>query len=344
MTRIALHRTAALTCALLLAACGGSEPEPAAEVAADEPSPLVVYSGRNEALVGPILERFAESFGMEVEVRYGGTAEMAATLLEEGENTPADVFVSQDAAALGALAREGMLRPLPAEVADRVPARFRPAGDEWVGLSGRVRSVVYNPEMISPEELPQSLEEVGEPRYRGRFGVAPANASFQAHMAAYRAVRGAEALDELLAAMVANQPRRYPKNTPIVEAVIAGEIEWGLVNHYYLWRALAEDPEAPGRNFLMPEGRVSTFVNMAGAGVLSDRPEARDLIAWLLGEEAQEYFARETFEYPLVPGIEPAVELQPLAELAGEQIDFAAVSGELEATLQAIHDSGLLSE
>ena len=330
---------AALVCAAAIA-CSD---RPAERAKAPEPaSPLVVYSGRNEALVGPLLARFEEQRGVALEVRYGDTAELAATLLEEGAATPADLFLSQDAGALGALSREGRFRPLPQELLERVPSRFRsPAGD-WVGLSGRVRTVVYDTAQLAPGELPQSLEEVADPRYRGRFGIAPTNASFQAHLAVYRAVRGRAALDRLLAGMVANEPQSYPNNSAIVQAVAAGEIEWGLVNHYYLWRALEENPEGQAANFVMPEGEASSFVNLAGAGLLSDDAAARELLDFLLSAEAQEYFARQTYEYPLVPAVSPAAGLPPLAELRTPDVDFGEVAAVLEETLAAIRDSGLL--
>ncbi len=328
---------ALLTAAGLLGGCGGAAPpERAAE------GPLVVYSGRNEALIGPLLERFEEQEGIAVEARYGETAELAATLLEEGEHSPADVFLSQDAAALGALSAAGRLAPLPAELLDRVPAGFRSPRGDWVGLSGRARTVVYNTERLTPAELPASLEAVTDPRFRGRFGVAPTNGSFQAHMAVYRVLRGRPALDRLLAGMAANQPLRYPKNSAIVEAVIAGEIDWGLVNHYYLWRALAERPGAPAANYFMSEGAAAGFVNLAGAGLVRDRPAGRRLLAHLLAADGQRYFAEQTFEYPVVPEVPAAPGLPPLPPAAAAEVDFAAVSSALEETLVAIHDSGLV--
>jgi iron(III) transport system substrate-binding protein len=325
----------AVLMAVLLIACGAEAPEDEMGSAAR----LTVYSGRNEALIGPILERFEEVSGIEVEVRYAGTAELAATLMEEGEHTPADVFISQDAAALGALSDLEMLRQLPEDLLGQVVPQHRSLAGTWVGLSGRARSVVFNTELISEEDLPQSLEEIADPRYRGRFGVAPANGSFQAHMAAYSVQRGDEALAALLAGMAANEPRRYPKNSAIVEAVIAGEVEFGLVNHYYLHRTQVEAPEAPARNFYMPEGVGSRFVNLAGAGVLSGNPGAVELIEFLLGSEAQLYYAEQTFEYPLV-GFDAVGEAAD--GLLGEQVDFGSISAVLEATLVAIQDSGLL--
>jgi len=345
----------------LLAACGGggetastadgdsdSHAKPHGTVTG-EAGVVTVYSGRNESLVGPALARFTEATGIEVEVRYGETAELAATLLEEGEATPADVFISQDAGALGALAGAGLFRPLPADLVARVPAVYADPEGLWVGISGRARTVVYNPERISADELPKTLEEVTDPRYKGRFGVAPLNGSFQAHMAVYRVLEGAEALDELLAGMVANEPRRYPKNSAIVEGVLAGEVDFGLVNHYYLWRALDENPDAPGVNYSMPGGGASDsgasgFVNIAGAGVLSDDESGVELLRYLLSEDAQRYFADETFEYPLVAGVEPSVELTPLADLNTPDVNFHQVSEVLEPTLEAIQASGLIAQ
>ena len=314
---------------------------PAAEQTA-APEPLIVYSGRNESLVGPILERFTASTGAAVEVRYGDTSELTATLLEEGANTPADVFISQDAAALGALSDAGLLAGLPEGVLDRVPAANRSSEDLWVGVSGRARTMVYNPERIAREELPLRLEEVVEERFAGRYGVAPTNGSFQAHMAVYQVVEGAEALDALLAGMAANGAQRYPKNSAIVQATAAGEVDFGLVNHYYVWRALAEDPEAPVAVAYFSEGEASNFVNMAGAGVLSDRVEAVELVSYLLSDEAQAYFSSETFEYPLVASVEPAEGLTPLSQVPTPGVDFGTVAGALEDTLDRIAASGLI--
>ncbi|HUP50138.1 MAG TPA: ABC transporter substrate-binding protein, partial [Thermoanaerobaculia bacterium] len=268
------------------------------------------------------------------------TAEMAATLLEEGRRTPAGVFLSQDAAALGAVARAGLTRPLPEEVTSLVPARFAGPERSWVGISGRARTVAYNPKRVRPGQLPQSLEEVAGAR-RARWGIAPLNASFQSQMAVYHALKGPEALERLLRSMVKAQPRRYPRNSAIVDAVASGEIDWGLVNHYYAWEAKKERPDLPVENFFMPEGDASSFVNVAGAAWLSDDPDALALIRFLLGEEAQRYFATETFEYPLVAGVAPPVALQPLDELRTPDVDYARVSDVLPQTLAKINESGL---
>jgi iron(III) transport system substrate-binding protein len=332
---------------LLASAWSCSRPEsrtegPQASSGSEAAGTVVLYSGRAESLIGPLLERFERDTGIAVEVRYAGTPELAATLLEEGARTPADAFLSQDAAALGALSRAGLLRPIETSLLDRVAAEMRSDRGDWVGVSGRARVVVYGTERMTETDLPQDLQQVVDPKYRGRFGVAPANASFQAHLAALRAVAGAEALDRWLAGLVANEPRRYANNRAIVDAVVAGEIDFGLVNHYYLWQALRERPDAPVANFFMPAGDASSFVNVAGIGLLSDEPAAVRLVEYLLGDEAQRYFAEETFEYPLARGARPAVDLPPLEQLPVARVDFGALSDNLEPTLRAIERSGLL--
>ncbi len=323
---------------LVLAACAPAPRDPADDESGE---PLVVYSGRNERLVGPLLERFGREMGVDVQVRYGSTSEMAATLMEEGPHTPASVFISQDAAALGALSGGGLLIVLPEDLTRLVPERFRSARGDWVGLSGRARTVVYNTSLVSVEELPQTLGEITDPRYRGRFGIAPGNASFQAHMACFLALNGEKAAREQFAGMARNEPLRYAKNSPIVAAVISGEIDWGLVNHYYLWRALKENPDAPAKNFFMRGEDGSSFINIAGVGLLRDDPQALELIEFLLGDEAQRYFATETYEYPLVHGVAPTVELPELASLDTAQIDYTRLAEALEPALELIESSGL---
>ncbi len=305
-----------------------------------QPASITVYSGRNEKLIGPLLDRFSNNSGIEINVRYADTSQLTATLLEEAHRTPAELFIAQDCAALGALSNAGLLKVIPDETLERIPARFRSPRGDWVGLSGRARVVVYNVERIAQDELPRSLAETADSRFRGRFGVAPGNASFQAHMAAYFALNGRPALQSLLQGMAANEPRIYPKNSPIVEAVINGEIDWGLVNHYYLIRALEENPDAPAKNYVMPEADGSGFVNISGVGLLNETPRALKLLRFLVADDAQRYFSEETFEYPLVGGMR-RLDAPPGGDMASVQIDFGEVSRSLEPTLQLIQDSGL---
>ena len=215
---------------------------------------LVIYSGRSQSLIEPILSRFAEDTGIAIKVRYAKTTELAATILEEGAASPADVFLAQDAGALGALAHAEMLAPLPSDILERVGPRFQSPDGLWVGVSGRARVLVYNTELVSPVELPASILDLTGEEWHGRVGWAPTNASFQANVTAMRVLLGEEATEAWLRGMIANDVLVYPKNTPIVQAAIDGEIAVGLVNHYYLFRFLAEDADIDATLHFFPNG------------------------------------------------------------------------------------------
>lgn len=319
----------------------------AGPITAQESEALTIYSGRNESLIGPLLEQFTEDTGIAVEVLYGGTSAVANQILTEGENSPADVFIAQDGGALGALANEDMLMELPSDILERVadPAFISPDG-LWVGLSGRARVLVYSPETLAEHELelPASILDLIDDDWTGLVGWAPSNASFVSNVTAMRVLMGDEETAQWLADMIANSVQAYPKNTPIVQAVINGEIAVGLVNHYYLFRFLAEDPDIAAALHFFPGGDPGSFINVAGAAILktSDQSEtALTLIEYLLSDSAQQYFAETTYEYPLVASVDPSVELPDLADIEAPDIDLSAID-DLQATLAMIEDSGAL--
>ncbi len=294
--------------------------------------------------MGPLIQQFQEKTGIQVEVRYGGTAELAATILEEGANSPADVFYGQDAGALGALARSGRLVSLPEDVLNLVEPRFRSREGNWVGTSGRARVFVYNTEELSEDEVPNSIWELTDPKWKGKIGWAPTNGSFQAFVTALRVLEGEERAKEWLEAMIANEAQVYPKNTPIVEATGRGEIVLGLVNHYYLYRFLAEDPNFPARNHHPTAGDAGAMINVAGAGVLdtAKNPDAAvEFVRFLLSPEAQQYFADETNEYPLIEGIEINPMLTPLSEINTPDLDLSDLE-DLQGTLELLQEVGAL--
>jgi iron(III) transport system substrate-binding protein len=324
---------AALAAALLvplLAACGGDDA-------------LTVYSGRSEALVAPLFEQFTEDTGIEVEVRYGDSAELAATIAEEGENSPADVFFAQDAGALGSVAGEGLFAELGSGLLDRVPERFRDPDGRWVGLSGRARVVGYNTERLSEDELPDSIWDYAGEEWSGRVGFAPTNASFQAMVSAMRLAEGDERTREWLEELAANEPRLYENNLLALEAVASGEADVALVNHYYLYELLSEQPDARIANHYLADGDAGSLVNVAGAGILAetDRPEeAQRLLEYFL-DEGQEYFANQTAEYPLVAGVEPSAELPPLDSVHGPDVELGELGPQLASTLELLNEVGL---
>ena len=336
--------TLVLLAGLLLTACTAIQ-SPAESESAREATELTIYSGRNENLVGPLLERYQEVSGVTVNVRYGGTAELAATIMEEGQNSPADIFFGQDAGALGALALAGRFTQLPTEVLNRVDPRFQSGSGDWVGVSGRARVFVYNTEMVNEDELPNDIWELTAPKWQGKIGWAPTNGSFQAFVTAVRVLEGEEGAREWLEAMIANDVQIYAKNTPIVEATGRGEIELGLVNHYYLYRFLAEDSDFQAANHHPSAGDAGAMINVAGVGILDtakDQAAAEAFVAFLLSDEAQTYFSEQTNEYPLVTGVSTTAEgLLPLAEVNTPDLDLTDLD-DLQGTLQLLQEVNAL--
>ncbi len=320
-----------------------ADPQPEESVGTDDE--LIVYSGRSEELIAPLIERFEEVSGIRVGVRYGETAQMAATILEEGDNSPADVFFAQDAGALGALAAHGRLIPLPDDLLNRVEPRFRSSQGLWVGISGRARVVAYNTARVDPAELPDSIFGFTDPRWKGRIGWVPTNGSFQAFVTAMRVLEGEERTRAWLEGILANQPIAYPSNSVALEAVAAGEVDVAFINHYYLFQALAEQGESYGaRIHFLRGGDVGALVNVAGVGIVdtADHVEAaRQFVAFLLSEEAQRYFAERTYEYPLISGVPADPRLPPLEEIETPDIDLSALS-DLEGTLRLLQEVGVL--
>ncbi len=309
-----------------------------------ESESLVIYSGRNENLVGPLIEQFQEDTGVTVEVRYGDTAEMAATILEEGQNSPADVFFGQDAGALGALQAAGRFQPLPQDLLDQVDARFRSEQGEWIGVSGRARVFVYNTETVSESDLPESIWALTEPEWQGRVGWAPTNGSFQSFVTALRVLEGEERAQEWLEAMIANDVQVFAGNSQIVEAVGRGEIDLGLVNHYYLYRFLSEDPNFAAANYYPVSGGAEAMVNVAGVGILDTAEEseaALTFVRYLLSDAAEQYFADETVEYPLAGTVQIDERLTPLSQINTPDIDLSDLA-DLEGTLQLLQEVGAL--
>ncbi|MDQ4081653.1 MAG: iron ABC transporter substrate-binding protein, partial [Actinomycetota bacterium] len=327
MTRRTLLAIPLSALALALSACGAGDD---AGAEAGDAGELTVYSGREEELVAPLFQRFEEESGIDVRVRYGDSAELAATIAEEGDGSPADVFFAQDPGSLGAVEAEGLLAKLPDQVLERVRKRFRDGDGHWVGTSGRVRVLAYNTEALREDELPASVFELADRRWRGRIGLPPTNASFQAFVSAMRLAEGEERTREWLEAIAANEPKLYENNIQTVEAVASGEVDVGLVNHYYLYLVKEEQPDAEVSNHFFAEGDPGALVSVAGAGVLagSDRRDAAvRFVAFLLSDEGQRFYAEEAeeAEYPLVEGIEPRDGLPPLERLRGPRIKLDAL-------------------
>lgn len=306
---------------------------------------LTIYSGRSEDLVASLIDQFETETGIGVEVRYASSTDLAATLREEGANSPADVFFAQDPASLGAVAIEGMFLTLPGDILDLVPARFSDNEGRWIGVSGRSRVVVYDSTRVSPDDLPDSVDGFTDPAWQGRMAIAPSNGSFLAFVAAMILERGEDATLDWLEAIAANDPETFSGNSPIVAAANDGTVEVGLVNHYYLVRLRAELGEVSAANYFFPTAGPGSLVMPAGVGILSttdNESEALQFVEFLLSRSAQQYFVTETFEYPLIEGIAPDPSLPPLATLSQPDIDLSELAAALDRATDLVAEAGLL--
>jgi iron(III) transport system substrate-binding protein len=319
------------------AGCGGAS----SGAGDDDPRRLTVYSGRAEELVGPLYERFERATGIQVDARYGDSAELAATLAEEGPNSPAEVFFSQDAGALGAVAAGGGLQPLPPELLERVNPRFRDPQGRWVGVSGRARVVAYDTRKLKPAQLPDTIFAFADRRWRDRIGFAPTNASFQAFVSAMRITVGDPRTLAWLKGIKANDPVLLENNIQTLEAIARGEVEVGFVNHYYLYELRAERPDLPVENHYLRAKDPGSLVNVSGVGLLSDAPEAKRFAQFLLDVEGQRFFATDTEEYPLIRGVRSDEKLRPIEQIHGPDVTLGQLGAKLPSTVELIREAGL---
>lgn len=329
----------ALSSLAVLAACGSGD---SGDDAASGDEPLVVYVGRDEELLKPLIEQFTEETGIEVEARYGDSPELAATLLEEGDATPADVFLSQDAGALGAVSGEGMLRELPAEITDAVMPEYTSTDDTWVGVTGRARVIAYDSQTYTADQVPGTVASFTDPQWSGQVGFPPGNASFQSFVTGFRVAEGDDAARAWLEGIAANDHQSYEKNGLVLAAVNDGTLGIGLINHYY-WFQLAAEVGAENMRAQLKfadAGDPGALVNVTGAGILSEHPDAEAFVSYLVSEAGQQYFVDETFEYPLAPGIAAPDGLPSLADLQGPDIDLSDLA-DLATTIAMIEEAGL---
>jgi iron(III) transport system substrate-binding protein len=337
-----MKKPAALVAALmmlsLVTGCSSSTNEQATEV-----SELTIYSGRSEEFIAPFFANWQATTGIKLNVRYGDSAELSAQILEEGNNSPADLFLSQDAGSLGAISQAGLFMTLPDDVAINIPAEFVAVNREWVGITGRARVFVYAPDRV--KVLPTSVTDLVKPIYRNQIGIAPTNASFQAFLTALIENKGNSFTKAWLEDMQANGVKIYLKNSAIVEAIDKGEISMGLTNHYYIW----EVSEALGRainvkNGFFTPGDLGNLINVSGAGILktsAKQKAAQDLINYLTSATAQEKFVTDTHEYSLIQGATPPTDLPALDAIGAPSIDLRTLNN-IKATQDLLIQVGLL--
>ena len=307
---------------------------------------ITLYSGRSKSLVAPIIQQFEKETGIEVKVSYANTTQLAAKLLTEGKKSSASLFWAQDAGALGAVSKEGLFTKLPESILKKVPKTFHHADALWVATSGRARVLAYSPERVKAEKLPASVFDLTQPKWRDKVGWAPLNASFQAFVTAMRAQVGEERTEKWLRDMKANGAKAYPKNTPIIEALAAGEIDLGLPNHYYLFRFKKGNSKFPVEQTFFKANDPGNLVNVAGIGLLkssNNKKTALKFIEFLLSTKAQQYFVSEVFEYPVTEGVIPNTKLLPLEDLLKIVPTFDLNEmDDLEGTIKLLRRVGIM--
>ena len=346
--------------ALLAASCGGSSgADPievegaAAEIAQSDEcqapvgETVTIYSGRTENLIKPILDAFVCDTGVGVRVRWGDSTDLAVLLAEEGDSTEADVFLSRSPGPVGFLESMDLLGTLDDDTLSLVEEQNQASSGAWIGFSGRKRVLVYNVDGVSDDVLPGSIFDLTGEEYRDRVALPATNGSFEDWFTVLRDQFGTDVATEWLDDMVDNGARFYANNRAIVEAAGRGEIDMGLVNHYYNFQeAAARGDDHRAENFDFADDDIGSLLIITAATMLSssERPEeANQLISYLLSEGAQRYFTDETFEYPLGAGVEPNSVLPPLTALEIGSVDFDALGGGFEETERIIQESGILN-
>ncbi len=323
--------------ATILVGCSSSSDQ------ASDVTELTIYSGRSEEYIAPFFAEYEKQSGIKLNIRYGDSAELAAQILEEGNNSPADLFLSQDAGSLGAVSDAGLFIELGNDVAADIPAEFVAANRTWVGVTGRARVLAYSPERVST--LPKSFADLTNPIYKNKVGIAPTNSSFQAFVTALIENKGEEFAKKWLTDMKANGAKIYAKNSIIVEAIDKGEIDLGLVNHYYIW----ETSESLGRpvkaevSYFAP-GDLGNLINVSGAGVFAaskKQAAAAELINYLTSVATQQKFVKDTHEYSLLPGATAPEGVPALDQVGAPTIDLKSLVN-IKRTQDLLIEVGLL--
>jgi iron(III) transport system substrate-binding protein len=305
---------------------------------------ITVYSGRGESFTAPMFKLFEEQTGIKVNARYGTTAELSALLREEGDKSPADLFLAQDAASL--VSNEAIFAPMPADLSAGVLAGFKPASDKWIGTSGRARTMVYSVERVSEAQFPKSVYDLTAPEWKGKVGFAPGNASFQAFLTAVRVVDGEEKARQFVQGLVANDAKTYKNNTDQLQAIADGEVDVALVNNYYLTRFKLRDAKFPVAQTFFQKGDIGNLMFTSGAGVpaASDNQEAaHKLIGFLLSPAAQQYFSASIGEYPVTGGVIPNDTLGAVADPAAfaPKVEIEALA-DTDGTKKLLTELGLI--
>ena len=332
-----------------------------------EQDELVIYSGRSQALVDSLVEMYRQRTERPVSIKYGTDSQLLAALQEEGDQSPADVFWANTTGALSNAIENDLLTTLPDTLVDR-PARFAPDSKRWVPVTTRFRVLAYNTSNVDSTDLPASVLDLPEQtQLDGRIGWTPAYSSFQDFVTALRTLQGEDAARQWLQGMKDLNPKSYTSNTPMIQALAAGEIDVALTNHYYVLRLQhggaegeyeeeegeegeeeesAPRRQAPVETYHFEPGDAGNLALVTGAGVLqtTDQSEAaQEFLRFLLSQDAQAFAASSVNEYPVIPGAEVQPYMLPAQDALALSPDFNYDQlRDIDATLELLRDENLL--
>jgi iron(III) transport system substrate-binding protein len=316
---------------------------PAAAQAA--PVTLTLYNAQHEDLVTAMVTGFTQSSGIKVDIRSGKDFELANQIVQEGGSSPADVFVTENSPAMQVVQDKGLFAPVDKTTLAQVPPQFAPSTADWVGVAARATVLVYNPSMISAEQLPKSIMNLSESDWKDRVGVAATGADFQAIVSAVLAIEGTDATADWLKGLKSNA-RIYSGNGAVMKAVNTGEIPAGVIYHYYWYKDRAESGANSSNTelYFFPDQDPGGFVSVSGLGALksSKHPrEAQMLLQYMTGAAGQKVLADSTaLEYTVNSSVPANPKLKPLSELSPPNVDTAKLNG--PQVIQLMQDAGLL--
>ncbi len=331
-----------LATAVLASACsaaGGSS-----STGSETPT-LVLYNAQHEDLAQTEVDGFTAKTGIKVELRNGDDAELANQLVAEGSASPADVFVTENSPSMTLVDNAGLFAPLDAATVAQVPSQYRTTNDSWVGWAARATVLPYNTKMITEADLPTSVMDLADPRWKDRFGIAPGGADFQAIVSAVLQLKGEAATTAWLTGLKDNA-RIYQGNSAVMKGVDAGEIETGVIYHYYWYKDQASGSPNSANVKLKFLGNQDpgAFVSVSGAGVLKSsqhQAEAQQLVAYLTSKAGQEASAASTaLEYTVADGVPSAPVLTPLADLDAPSVDVTSLNG--PRVVELMQNAGLI--
>lgn len=324
---------------------------PATDTAAAQPGDaasgeLVVYTSRSESLFKPVLEAFNQAYPeVKVTMLTGSNGELAAKLLEERANPQADLLVNSDTLTMESLAEQGVFLPNDSPAVAAVAESYRADDGSWVALTLRPRVIMYNTDLVPPDEAPTTMMELTDPKWRGQIGAADSrNGAMVAQLVAMRHLLGEEAMTAFVQGLVANDTQWFGGHTDVRKAVGAGELKLGLVNHYYYHLSKAEGAPV---GIVYPdqgEGEMGLIVNSTNAGIIqgAKHPELAQLfIDWMLSPAGQKVYADLNFEYPVTPGVTTAEGVPPLSDFKLADVSLKTMWEELAPTQQAAQAAGL---